>query len=1052
MAIVANDYQNKVNAYYQATFGREATAAELAAGEANLLANGGSVWSGSFQQSLSTTAGWGTDVPTQAAAEAQVETVLQNAFGSTYSTLDSSIATYYVTNLVSGSIKPRGLVNAVLNDLGLMPKVDGSLGKPAGWGYGPSVTLTDAQVEAYKADTGFSTTGQVYTLTTDPDHIQGTSGNDTINGVSAATAAAATDTLTAADIIDGGDGTDTLSVVTTAPNTNILHGALVSNVETLAIRNTSGADTFDASQIAGLNKVVANQGTGSLVVTNLAKDAVVSVEGNGTVVNGEVAFTYATPTDAVTLDITGGTKMTAGITAKAALGGTATGTATSATIISTGAGNTVGTVDLADASLTSVTITAVTGLKGDFLSQATDQVGTDGVVIISGSAKASDISSTQANAVEFTNALDDTIKTIDASGLTNGGLKATVGSGTETIKGGAGSDDITLAAGVKTATLNAGDDTVRTTNNTGLAATAAGSINGGDGNDTLVVRHANDVDTAAERAVFTSFEVLNNATAAAIAADGFSGTTSVVSSVDGAGFTQLSATQAAAVTNTIAQTGTTYALASDTGASDVLTITAKSATATTAADLTGLTVDGFETMNVTALSGNADATNAEANHIAFTAADSLTSLNLAGAYGFNVVLDNTSKAITVANTLTGTASMQVEGEVIKGSSITTTANADTVETALAHVAGVQGDFVTYNTGAGNDVITTSLPALNNTNNGFASLKIDGGDGTDTLHFAATDATFTDPSFQYVTNVEAITLHNTSSLTFQGGGFFGTNFSNGFTLTTASLVDTATMTIDVTSATGNAKIVATSLGVGDSTGEDLAINTGSGNDDVTLTASSWTGAAGGSSGISIGTGVGDDKISLTIGDLAASTAGDIVINGGKGADTITVSHSNDTTAAALINFKIADGDSTAASYDKITGFLAGDGTDHSDVLDLDSTTLAAATTGTNGTDVGNIKSHAITNAGIITFDDADTYVAPIVINAANVGDVLSYLATNITTAGATVAFAYDSNSDGAADATMVFQQGASDTVVELVGVTGVTALGASATTAHLVALG
>jgi hypothetical protein len=49
------------------------------------------------------------------------------------------------------------------------------------------------------------------------------------------------------------------------------------------------------------------------------------------------------------------------------------------------------------------------------------------------------------------------------------------------------------------------------------------------------------------------------------------------------------------------------------------------------------------------------------------------------------------------------------------------------------------------------------------------------------------------------------------------------------------------------------------------------------------------------------------------------------------------------------------------------------------------------------------------------------------------DTLAYLAANITTANDTVAFAYDSDSNGTADATMVFQQGVSDTVVELVGV-------------------
>ena len=73
-----------------------------------------------------------------------------------------------------------------------------------------------------------------------------------------------------------------------------------------------------------------------------------------------------------------------------------------------------------------------------------------------------------------------------------------------------------------------------------------------------------------------------------------------------------------------------------------------------------------------------------------------------------------------------------------------------------------------------------------------------------------------------------------------------------------------------------------------------------------------------------------------------------------------------------------------------------------------------------------------------------------VNASNLSDVTSYLATNIDAARA-VAFAYDSNSDGTVDATMVFANGTADTLVELVGLTGVTAIGASAVTANLVAI-
>tara|TARA_Y100000022_G_C12910424_1_gene222533 strand:- start:8 stop:505 length:498 start_codon:yes stop_codon:yes gene_type:complete len=159
--------------------------------------------------------------------------------------------------------------------------------------------------------------------------------------------------------------------------------------------------------------------------------------------------------------------------------------------------------------------------------------------------------------------------------------------------------------------------------------------------------------------------------------------------------------------------------------------------------------------------------------------------------------------------------------------------------------------------------------------------------------------------------------------------------------------------------------------------------------------------------------------------------------------------NGTSTLSNVHFVIADGDSTVAARDTITGFLKGDGTDMSDVLDISTTTLQGNTAGTDGTDSGTIKSHAITT-GIITFDDVNTFATALVINAGNLSDVTTYLAANIDASKA-VAFAYDSNSDGTADATMVFANGTADTLIELAGVTGVTALGAEAVTANMVCI-
>jgi len=75
----------------------------------------------------------------------------------------------------------------------------------------------------------------------------------------------------------------------------------------------------------------------------------------------------------------------------------------------------------------------------------------------------------------------------------------------------------------------------------------------------------------------------------------------------------------------------------------------------------------------------------------------------------------------------------------------------------------------------------------------------------------------------------------------------------------------------------------------------------------------------------------------------------------------------------------------------------------------------------------VHSHSINN-GIISFDDIDSYTAPLTITAAsNLANVLDYLQANITDNN-TVAFVSEGN-------TFVFQDGGmTDTLVELVGVT------------------
>lgn len=225
------------------------------------------------------------------------------------------------------------------------------------------------------------------------------------------------------------------------------------------------------------------------------------------------------------------------------------------------------------------------------------------------------------------------------------------------------------------------------------------------------------------------------------------------------------------------------------------------------------------------------------------------------------------------------------------------------------------------------------------------------------------------------------------------------------------------------------------------------------------------------------------------------AGDGVdsVTGGTGKDTIYLNSNTDNTQwtpgtaagdagtvkeptfafkadASTDTIVIAVGDSTSTDWDVITGFSATAATQ--DILDLATTTIGVTAdlnnggiTGTNGA----ILSAGTTAAsGIVTFAIADVtattnagtvettaYVsagtdkdvtAGNTVGVITLAQALTFLATELDTTGATVAFWYDKDGDGVVstgDSTIVFQDGLVDTVVELVGVTGITAVGTAA---------
>jgi hypothetical protein len=794
------------------------------------------------------------------------------------------------------------------------------------------------------------------TLTTGADNIIGTSNDDTVAGSVVFTSldvVDSTSTYTVADTVNLGAATsDTFNLVVSGGSgaANALPAGLVTGIEILNIRNASaGAVSLNASTIAGLTGIYADRASAAVTLTNVADSATVGIKGNGTLTNGAFNFGYKTDTAAISLAIADG------VTAGAITGNSTTGldAATSATITSTGAANVVGVVNLIDTSstLTSLTINAATNLKGQIAAETEGDFAASSTLTVTGAA----------TTVELTGALANAITTVDASSMTLGGLKATLGTGAETVKGGAGVDTITLAAGVKSADFGAGDDVVTTTNNAGIAATAAGVITGGIGTDTLVVAHTGDVSTAAKRAVFTSFEKLNNATTSSIAADGFTGVSGVISSADGAGFSGLSAAQAANISVTASQSGgITYALTTATGTTDVLGITLGAGTTTLAAtNILGgaLTVTGFETLNVTANPGpSATVGTNKTSTIASLTGATLNKVNLAGTAvtitdaATIVAATFDASALTGDGTVAGSKGLTISGNLVTGSTVIGSNLIDTVS------IGQAGS--TYNTGLGNDSISAATQAI------LLGSVINGGAGIDTLTLTDTTGTVTvlDNSLTNVSGIEKLAFSAITGLNFAIGGY-----ANALATANGGVLDITAASLNI--AAGGVAVDATGLATGNSLKLSLtnastagagtiAVTLSQGADNITINQSGAASGdaitiSGGVTALASTTAKTIDLSNVTTGLSATITTGagaDIIksagiastITAGKGGDTITLlsGHSGAqtlatasdetgtaTATAGALTASTAIGASTLSfattGMDIITNFAAGD---------------------------------------------------------------------------------------------------------------------------------
>ena len=839
-------------------------------------------------------------------------------------------------------------------------------------------------------------------------------------------ATASTDTsgvLTVTSNLPIGTPTNEVSAAKLSVATALSSAAYAAETPTITITQgvaaaagTYAGDTLTASKFTGATSFINELSDSKVTISSIPKTAELTIIGNGVSTNGDTVASFSSTASPV-VNITGGITGSPDLT----LTGTST---TAATIKSSGAPltstgkigtNGFGAVSLfADAVSTTGSLTLEANSNISMTGLTTDAAS----IVAKGAGSVSIKSSGVAQAIT-----DANLTSVDASAL-EGGLTFSLSTSLLSVKGGQGADTIYSAA-----------------------VSPLASIDAGDGQDVLLIATATDVDTALEGAQYSNFEIVS-AAAGGYDASLVSGVYAIA--LRGAGtLSNLNATQAANVT--LGADGQyAVALAASTGTADVATLTLGSPTASTSAAVnvtTGLTANGFETINLKANAGSlATAANQKSTVAAFTA-DKVTAINLTGS---SFVLSNiaTTKAVTIDGTaLTGdkattdpigftTAGSAVTGSTIKGSEYNDT-----------FTIPVEGS--TYNGNGGDDKFTILSADPEGTLNpdGTTDLKINGGAdttsltaGQDILEIKSTtitdDTTLTDSHFTFVTGMEQLLLSNTGDHVLTVGGSFNTAFADGVTIKTGTLAATKDITINAGLSSVAMKVTVDATSLTGAATDDLVITTGTAADSVTVTGdATWVGVSNADGGqITINTKAGDDKISVTIGTLTDQTTTQAIsITGGAGADAITKVGVNGTTVAAVAHFETPYTDSTIAARDKITGYdtAVNTGALLGDVIDF--TGSAAVSTFTNSADFGAIASHSI-SAGIATFDDAANFATALVVSESNLSDVLGYLAAN-TAVNDVVVFHYDSNNDGANDGAMVFHNYTStaDSLVELVGV-------------------
>jgi len=526
--------------------------------------------------------------------------------------------------------------------------------------------------------------------------------------------AAGAQTITS--IANGGTGTATLgSLVTTGVNkVDYVEGEMGVVGGAVTINGTaSGKDALKVVTLSGHSNTTIDSDV--IETINLSNSA--SAVTTTTASTGAVTLNINNITGAAALSVDGGAATVTGITVNAV--------------------GTKSAVDVIADAATAVTINAAVDLDmsgSSFNAAKTITVAGAGKVILDEDGNYNAVTS------------------IDASGST-GGVDAdarTLGN-SATFTGSAAADTLKLGSSTKASTMGDGNDTVTLT---GATLGVGGTVDGGNGIDTLVLTTANAVTASdseaaglALKADVLNFERLEIQTAAANASVGTQDTRTI--KLDNLGFDYIisngttldtsTAANSAIIAFTGAAANSTFVLkAAAAGANTFHTVALKTATGTS-------DVVNVETLVASDVNyGNFTATDIETVNL--TATDSTPVNTSTGEATINTsTLKVTASAAKTIN-VTGNANVTLDGA---STSALTLVDASTLTGKLIYTADGATAGTTVKGGAGNDELTANGSgdvliggAGNDTLTGAALSTLTGGEGNDTFVLnVATKATY-----------------------------------------------------------------------------------------------------------------------------------------------------------------------------------------------------------------------------------------------------------------------------------------------------------------------